>query len=244
MIRIARVAALLILPAAMFGSAWAVEDELLNREVAQTMILTKLNSELQRLGFSDVQIKFTQFPEKFSYPNGSQLTLDEMAGHRRLGIRRFKISAVGERGVRKTAFCAAAVSAEGPEIRARYHIPAGKRVAESDLLITRSRIDDLPTTAATDPAQILDQESNRNIAQNDRVELHFLRMPFAVQKGEIIEVELALGGIQAKVFGEAQSAGFVGDRIPFKNTLSLKRFFAKIIGPRQAQVVWAEGENG
>jgi len=74
--------------------------------------------------------------------------------------------------------------------------------------------------------------------------LGFLRQPYAVMRGEIIEVELIVGTIHAKVFGEAQTAGFVGDQIPFKNTLSLKRFFAKITGPRQAQVLWAEGENG
>lgn len=225
-------------------AAWALEDQILTQPAVESMVLARLNTELQQIGFSDVRIRFTQFPEKFTYPSGAQLVMEEMAGHRRLGIRRYKISAVGERGVRKTAFCAAAVSAEGPEIRARYHIPAGKRIAESDLAVQRIRMDDLPTDASTNPAQILDQEANRNITQGDRLMLGFLRQPYAVMRGEIIEVELIVGNIHAKVFGEAQSAGFVGDRIPFMNTLSLKRFFAKITGPRQAQALWSEGENG
>lgn len=225
-------------------AALAVEEQSLEPSGVESMIVSRLEKELLPMGFSDVRIRFTQFPEKFTYPTRSELVLEEMAGHRRLGFRRYKISAVGERGVRKTAFCAAAVSAEGPDIRARYHIPAGKRIAESDLVVQRLRIEDLPTDAATQIAQILDQEANRNIAQGDRLELDFVRQPFAVQRGEIIEVRLILGGIQARVFGEAQSSGFVGDRVPFKNTLSLKRFFAKITGPRQAEVSWAEGENG
>lgn len=225
-------------------TAFAVEDHLLIRESVGQMVLTRLNAELSQIGFSDVRIRFTQFPEKFTYPSGSELTIDEMAGHRRLGIRRYKITALGERGIRKTAFCAAAVSAEGPDIRARYHIPIGKRIAESDFVVTRKRIDDLPTGAVIDPKQILDQEANRNISQAERLELGFVRQPFAVLRGEIIEIQISLGSIQAKVFGEAQSSGFIGDRVPFKNTLSLKRFFAKIIGPRQARVSWAEGDNG
>lgn len=222
----------------------ALEEELLTRPAAESIILSRLTTELTPMGFTGIQIRFMQFPEKFNYPTGAEIVFEEMAGHRRLGIRRYKISALGERGIRKTAFCAAAVSAEGPDIRARYHIPAGKRIAESDLILSRTRLEDLPTDAATDLGQILDQEANRNITQGERLVLGFFRQPFAVLRGEIIEVQLLFAGFEAKVFGEAQSSGFIGDRIPFKNTLSLKRFFAKITGPRQAQVVWAEGENG
>lgn len=222
----------------------ALEEEILTRPAAESIILSRLTAELTPMGFTGIQIRFMQFPEKFNYPTGAEIVFEEMAGHRRLGIRRYKISALGERGIRKTAFCAAAVSAEGPDIRARYHIPAGKRVAESDLILSRTRLEDLPTDAVTDLAQILDQEANRNIAQGERLVLGFFRQPFAVLRGEIIEVRLLFSGFEAKVFGEAQSSGFIGDRIPFKNTLSLKRFFAKITGPRQAHVVWAEGENG
>ena len=224
--------------------AFAVEEQMLTQPVVESAIQSVLSKELNPLGFSNVQIRFIQFPEKFTYPAGSDITMEEMAGHRRLGVRRYKISAVGERGARKTAFCAAAVSAEGPDIRARYHIPAGKRIAESDLIVQRIRLDDLPTDAATNIGQLLDQEAARNIGQGSRLELDFVRQPYAVLRGEIIEVQLSIGGIMAKVFGEAESSGFVGDRIPFKNTLSLKRFFAKITGPRQAQVAWSEGENG
>lgn len=228
----------------LFGSAFAVEEQNLTRSQVESMVRPVLSRELEPLGFSDIRIRFTQFPEKFSYPAGAQIVVDEMAGHRRLGFRRYKISALGERGIRKTAFCAAAVSAEGPDIRARYHIPAGKRIAESDLILRRVLLDDLPTDAATNPAQVLDQEANRNIAQGERIELDFVRQPYAVLRGEIIEVILDLGTAQVKVFGEAQTSGFVGDRIAFKNTLSLKRFFAKITGPRQAVLSWAEGVTG
>ena len=225
-------------------TAGAIENKSLTRSDAEAKILAVLAAELDPLGFSDIRIRFTQFPEKFPYPEGSELVFEEMAGHRRLGIRRYKISALGERGIRKTAFCAAAVSAEGLDIRARYHIPAGKRIAESDLILRRVRLDDLPTDAVTDPAQILDQEANRNISQGERIERDFARQPFAVLRGEIIEVELVAGGMGVKVFAEAQSSGFVGDQIPFKNTLSLKRFYANITGPRQARFVWAEGDKG
>ncbi|MBI4180114.1 flagellar basal body P-ring formation protein FlgA [bacterium] len=234
---------ILIILCLLATSAWAVEDQALSRKSVEPLILEQLSREFEPLGFSDIQIRFLQFPEKFSHPAGAELRVEEMAGHKRLGVRRYKISALGERGVRKTAFCAAAVSAEGPDIRARYHIPAGKRIAESDLQISRARLDDFTTTAATAPSQIVGQEANRNIAQGGRIDLGHVRQPFAVQRGEIIEVELDIGGVQARVFGEAQSSGFVGDRIPFKNTLSLQRFFAKITGPRQAQVAWAEGDK-
>ncbi len=226
------------------GAAWGFEDKLLTQPVAQERILTALSKELEPRGFSGVEIRFMQFPEKFSYSSGSELLFEEMSGHRRLGIRRYKISALGERGIRKTAFCAAAVSAEGPDIRARYHIPAGKRIAESDLAVSRVRLDDLPTDAATDPGQVIDQESNRNIGQGARIQLDFLRQPAAVLRGEIIEIGINIGGLAAKVFGEAESSGFVGDRIAFKNTLSLKRFFAKITAPHQAEVIWDGGDKG
>lgn len=220
----------------------AVEEELLDRDRIGAMVMSNLTKELEPMGFSGVQIRFAQFPDRFSYPAGSQMVITEMAGHRRLGIRRYKITAMGERGVRKTAFCAAAVSAEGPEIRAHYHIPAGKRIAQSDLVVTRKRIEDMPTDAVTDVAQIVDQEANRNIAQGERIESDFVRQPFAITRGEVIEVEVNLGAVEARVFAEAQSSGFVGDRIPFKNTLSLKRFDARITGPRKARTTLSEGE--
>ncbi len=238
-------AAALALTLLLWGPAvLAFEENLLSKGQVESLILSALTREMEPLGLTNVQIRFTQFPEKFTYPAGTEFILEEMAGHRRLGIRRFKVTAVGERGVRKTAFCATAVSAEGPDIRARYHIPAGTRVAESDLAVRRTRLTDLPTDAVTDPAQVVDQEANRNITQGDRLELDYFRRPYAVLKGEIIEVQLNFGHVQAKVFGEAQSSGFVGDRLPFKNTLSLKRFFAKITGPRQAQILWDEGREG
>lgn len=236
-----RIAALLVLLLA--GTAFAIEDQALTQSSVESLVLPALGKELEALGFSNIQIRFTQFPEKFTYPAGAQLVIEEMAGHRRLGFRRYKISAVGERGVRKTAFCTTAVSAEGPDIRARYMIPAGKRIAESDLVIQRARLDDLPTDAATATGQLLDQEANRNIPQGARLSLGFVRQPFAVMRGEIIEVQLLYGGIIAKVFGEAQSSGFIGDRVPFKNTLSLKRFYAKITGPHQAHLEGSEGEK-
>ena len=239
MIRIGLVLICLAFPAAVF----AIEDQSLTPSAVESLVMPKLARELEPLGFTDIRIRFTQFPEptKFSYSGASELVIDEMAGHRRLGIRRYKITAMGERGVRKTAFCAAAVSAEGPDIRARYHIPAGKRIALTDLAIRRVRQDDVPMDAATDVAQILDQEANRNISQGERVALDFVRQPFAVLRGEVIEVGMVIGTIEAKVFGEAQSSGFVGDQIPFKNTLSLKRFFARITGPRRAQIIWNQG---
>lgn len=236
--------ALACMCAAQAPDARAFEDHLLSPVGAEVRIRELLSRELEPLGFGGIQLRFIQFPEKFSYTSNSQIMYEEMAGHRRLGIRRYKITAVGERGVRKTAFCAAAVSAEGPDIRARYHIPAGKRIAVSDLLVRRMRLDDLPTDAATDPAQIVDQEANRNIGQGARIEIDFLRQPYAVLRGEVIEVNMKYGGIVAKVFGEAETFGFVGDQIAFKNTLSLKRFYAKITAPHQAEVIWERGDNG
>lgn len=233
----------LVFCAVVFVALPAAADQTVGPAEIQALIQQRMEGELAPLGMGNIAVQLQRPPAPMVYADGAKVVLQEMGGHMRLGIRRFKIAMGDIRGGMKTAFVYARVSADVPVVRARYPIPTDKQIVTTDLAIGVERRDELSMKTILDAEQIIGRTAGRAIAQGDEIQTGHIRKTHAVRKGEIIEVEIQLGSVTAKVYAEALQAAYEGERIPFKNTVSMKRFFATVTGPRQARVI-VDGDEG
>ncbi|MEO5368279.1 MAG: flagellar basal body P-ring formation chaperone FlgA [Magnetococcus sp. WYHC-3] len=120
--------------------------------------------------------------------------------------------------------------------KARRALRRGETISDADLvweeeLMTRPA----PGLVAT-REDILGKAAARGIRAGQPIQLGWLDMPVAVERGQSTLVVLETGGLRIRTIGVALDSGRVGDLITVRNPDSQLRYQARVEAPGQARV--------
>jgi len=130
----------------------------------------------------------------------------------------------------------AVIRVQGRWLQARHDLRAGATLDAGAFELREGDLDD----ASRDYVESFDELVGRRLNRPVRAETALLRAALAVkpdiERGDIVDLRVRIGGVQLRTAARAESAGSRGDLIALRNLESGGRVLARIVDSRTAEV--------
>jgi flagella basal body P-ring formation protein FlgA len=117
-----------------------------------------------------------------------------------------------------------------------HRLMAGSVIGPGDLTLHRQRAEPTREAIVRDPLEAIGLAVRHMAAAGQTLSLADLAVPFTIQKGARVTMELSAPGLSLTGVGQAQESGVLGATISVLNPLSRAVVEAEILGPDRVRV--------
>jgi flagella basal body P-ring formation protein FlgA len=154
-----------------------------------------------------------------------------------LGLQRFELTVATPDGPEHVAVDAELTLPPPAVVVAAVALPRGTTIHPQNVRIERVDALNKHDEAIQSLEEVIGRETVRSIPAGTVIQREFIRQPLLVRRGAVISVHARGPGIRVTTSALARDDGSLGDHIAVESTEGRKRFFARVIGPQEAEVV-------
>jgi flagella basal body P-ring formation protein FlgA len=154
----------------------------------------------------------------------------------RLGHQRFELTFATSDGSQQLAVDAH-VTLPPAVVVAAVALPRGTTIHPQDVRLQRVDAVGPREEAIRSLEDVIGRETVRSIPAGNVIRRESIRQPLLVRRGGVITVRAQGAGIRVTTTATAREDGTLGDYVAVESVEGRKRFFVRVIGPQEAEVV-------
>lgn len=154
------------------------------------------------------------------------------------GFRRTEVRILQDGVVTANVAVRVKIATFGNVVVARQPIARGTILSEADLRVEERRLDELPTTVLTDPAEAVGHQARVALAAGKPLTVQGLANAVLVKRGDQVRVLVEKGGMRLSIAGEAMDTGGAGERVRVVNASSKRELVGRVVDHGTVSVVY------
>lgn len=154
------------------------------------------------------------------------------------GYRRCDVRIRQEGSVVATVTARVKIASYGSVVVAHQPVARGALVRDEDVRVEERRLDELPTTVATDVADVVGKEARVALAPGRPITLQAIGSAATVKRGDAVRITVEKGGMLLSVAGEALDSAGIGERVRVVNETSKRELVGRVVDHGTVHVVY------
>jgi flagella basal body P-ring formation protein FlgA len=177
----------------------------------------------------NAQIEVTPPTMDYVVPDGIlEVAWEASPTYNFLGSGAFRGTVLVDGTPQKQLTCRASVEAFGDIVIAAHDIPRGRLVSAADLIVEKRALSSLKSGHFRDPAEVVGNVTRSTVFPGTVITRRHVTPPTVVKRNQIVQVELASGGLYIQTQARAMQDGAAGDTIPLSNVDTKEMYYGTI----------------